>query len=200
MTVLSFKHTSQSLYIFIAVLAIVNKSSATTCNERIDDLEGIVRSLKEKLENEIGVKQKVENLEVALVVSNRRIEELEAKVSELTFFEQSTKTKPLATPTNNINGIKADNGPIHAKLKMRSKIKYPLWGENKTPEGILKGFVQNNHSKKENHKIYTHATAAGGQTKMTGAEKDKLRKKEISSGKVVLSFSLLLFTYTCMCH
>lgn len=109
MTVLSFKHTSQSLYIFIAVLAIVNKSSATTCNERIDDLEGIVRNLKEKLENEIGVKQKVENLEVALVVSNRRIEELEAKVSELTFFEQSTKTKPLATATNNINGIKADN-------------------------------------------------------------------------------------------
>ena len=190
MSVLSFKHTctSQSLYIFIAVLAIVNKSSATTCNERIDDLEGIVRSLKEKLENEIGVKQKVENLEVALVVSNRRIEELEAKVSELTFFEQSTKTKPLATATNNINGIKADNGPIHAKQKTRSKIKYPLWGENKTPEGILKGFVQNNHSKKENHKIYTHATAAGGQPKMIGAEKDKLRKKEISNGKVVLSF------------
>ena len=196
MTVLSFKHTSRSLYIFIAALAIVNEASATTCNERIDDLEGIVRSLKEKLENEIGVKQKVEDLEVALVLSNRRIEELEAKVSELTFFEQSTKTKPLATPTNNINGIKADNGPIHAKLKTRSKIKYPLWGENKTPEGILKGFVLSNHSKKENHKIYTHATAAGGQPKTMRAEKDKLRKKEISNGKVVLSF----FYYYLLIH
>ena len=40
----------------------------------------------------------------------------------------------------------------------------------------------------ENHKIYTHATATGGQPKMIGAEKDKLIKKEISSGKVVLSF------------
>ena len=186
MTVLSFKHTSRSLYIFIAVFAIVNKASATTCNERIDDLEGIVRSLKEKLENEIGVKQKVEDLKVALVISNRRIEELEAKVSELTFSEQSSKTKPLATPTNNINGIKADTGLILAKLQTRSK--YPLWGENKTPVGILKGFVQSNHSKMENHKIYTHATAAGGQPMKIGAEKDKLRKKEISNGRVVLTF------------
>lgn len=186
MTVLSFKLTSRSLYIFIAVFAIVNKASATTCNERIDDLEGIVRSLKEKLENEIGVKQKVEDLEVALVISNRRIEELEAKVSELTFSEQSSKTKPLATPTNNINGIKADTGLILAKLQTRSK--YPLWGENKTPVGILKGFVQSNHSKMENHKIYTHATASGGQPMKIGAEKDKLRKKEISNGRVVLTF------------
>ena len=186
MTVLSFKHTPRSLYIFIAVLAIVNKASATTCNERIDDLEGIVRSLKEKLENEIGVKQKVEDLEVALVVSSRRIEELEAKVSELTFSEQSTKTKPLATPINHINGNKADTRLILAKLKTRAK--YPLWGENKTPEGILKGFVQSNHSKMENHKIYTHATAAGGQPKMIGAKKDKLRKKKISNGKDVLTF------------
>ena len=145
-------------------LILIVHVSARTCEERLDSLENAVQSLIENQRNIVTEninpdpmvkgsdrcpnlgkegklwKRKFEDMEKSLTESNRRIHELETRVSELEFSKQYMESR-----WSTDNGMKK-NLKEHIKSETDS-VEY-LPKESSTPV-IQSGSVQNNTTKTE---------------------------------------------------